>query len=63
MPRTSLPLALLIWLITPGSEHRAFHDTAWTVCEATAGDDAWRCEEAWLKEGTVVNRGSTNVGL
>ena len=49
---TTTALALAIWLLTPGSESVVLTDAAWAVCEATAGDDAWRCEDEWYKEGS-----------
>lgn len=49
---SSWSLALALWLVTPGSEHPALTDVAWAVCEATSGDDSWRCEDVWRKVGS-----------
>ncbi|WP_162997989.1 MULTISPECIES: hypothetical protein [Brevundimonas] len=50
--RRSWLLAVAVWLVTPGSEHPALTDLAWAVCEATSGDDSWRCEDSWRKFGS-----------
>ena len=53
-------LALLIWILTPGTESVVLTDAAWAVCEATAGEDAWRCEDEWYEQGSLGGEASPN---